>query len=135
MPDVSKFPKNYDGFYFLPPDDEEDDGIMFQFFNFTGEMSDGAPIEGTPVGDKFHIAFFKEGEDGHAEFDDAFEAIFADPVVYIDNLSNSRSKLYGCVCRKTDKSEKWFENYLLRTTKALDPQKIMNLLKSVVKPQ
>ncbi|MFZ9588015.1 MAG: hypothetical protein ACO29U_10485 [Crocinitomicaceae bacterium] len=135
MLDTKKFPKNYDGFYFLPPDNAEDEGLVFQFFSFTGEMSNGSPIENTSVGDKFHIAFFKEGDDGHAVFDDAFEAIFADPVVYIDNLSNSATNLYGCVCRKTDKSEKWFENYLLRTTNALDPQKIINLLKSVVKPQ
>jgi len=111
-----KYPKDYDGFYFLPPENDDEVGFIYHFFHLQDELSDGKPVENTEVGDKFHVAFFKRDENDNPVFDDSFEAIFADPVEYTKNLIGT--EIYGCFCRKTDKSEKWFENYLFSTTKA-----------------
>lgn len=124
-----ELPKNYDGFYFLPPEDENLVGLQFQFFNFKGEYKNGTPIESSTVGDKFHVAFFRKNEDGQPEFDDSFEAIFADPVVYVQNLIGTN--IYGCFCRKTNKSEKWFEEYLTKTTKSVIIKKMITALSSI----
>lgn len=124
------FPNDYDGFYFLPVEDETKEGLSFHFFKFKDEYCGGEPIEKSSVGDKFHIAMFKRGEDGTPELDDAFEAIFADPVVYVQGLQGA--EIYGCICRKTTKSEKWFEKYLTRTTKTVTIKKMINSLKSVL---
>jgi hypothetical protein len=127
---VKNLPKDYDGFYFLPPDEEDVVGFQFQFFKFRDEYKDGTPIEGSTAGDKFHVAFFRRNEDGEPEFDDSFEAIFADPVVYVKNLMGT--DIYGCFCRKTNKSEKWFEDYLTKTTKSVTIRKMVKALQSVV---
>lgn len=102
--------KNYDGFYFLPGDEE---GAMnIAYFDFTDSQYKGEPIEAAEHGDKYHIAFFKlAGE--KPVFDEHFEAIFSDPVVYVKNLLGSG--LYGCVLRKTDKSANWWSEYLTST--------------------
>lgn len=123
------FPKEYDGFYFLPPDNDKTLGVNYHFFNFKDEYKDGTPIEGTTVGDKFHIVFFRRDENGEAVFDDSFEAIFACPVTYVHGLIGT--EIYGCVCRKTDKSDKWFENYLNKVTKGSIMRKMISTLKSV----
>lgn len=100
----------YDGFYFLPGDNEGD--LTLAFFKFNGDTDYGKPVESSDLGDKFHIAFFKRNEDGNPVFDDHFEAIFVDPIVYIKNFVDTN--LYGCVLRKTENSQKWWEEYLTR---------------------
>jgi hypothetical protein len=127
---AKNLPKDYDGFYFLPPDDENLVGLQFQFFKFKDEYKGGTPIESSSVGDKFHVAFFRKNENGEPEFDDSFEGIFADPVVYVQNLMGT--DIYGCFCRKTDKSEKWFVDYLTKTTKSVTIRKMVKALQSVV---
>ena len=103
--------QKYDGLYFLPG--EEEDDLKIAFFDFTAEpMLNGTPIEGNAIGDKYHIAFFREDEDGTPVFDESFEAIFSDPVTYIKQMAGMG--LYGCMLRKTDKSTKWFNDYLTR---------------------
>jgi hypothetical protein len=99
--------QTFDGFWFLPCDEE---GLNLSFFTFKGEYGGGTPIGGNQIGDNYHLAFFKENEDGLPEFDDAFEAILGDPESYIKNLVGAG--LYGCVVRKTTKTGKWFEDYL-----------------------
>ena len=121
-------PKEYDGFYFLPGDDENE--INLAYFQFKDEFGNSDPIEATPLGDKYHIAFFKRGEDGHPEFDDSFEAIFADPTVYIKGLIGA--EVYGCVLRKTEKSQKWFDEYLTRAKKNVMMRKMTGALKSIL---
>ena len=103
--------KDFDGLYFLPGDEEGE--LQISFFTFNDEKWKGSPIENTKVGDKFHVAFFKEGEDGNVEFDETFEAIFADPLTYLKNLAPLG--IYGTFVRKTEKSQQWFDNYLERT--------------------
>ena len=99
--------ETFDGFWFLPCDEE---GLNLSFFTFKDEYGGGTPIGGNQLGDNYHLAFFKENEEGMPEFDDAFEAILGDPESYIKNLVGAG--LYGCVVRKTTKTGKWFDNYL-----------------------
>ena len=99
--------ETFDGFWFLPCDE---DGLKLSFFTFKDEYGGGTPIGNSSIGDIYHLAFFKENEEGMPEFDDAFEAILGDPESYVKNLVGAG--LYGCVVRKTTKTGKWFEDYL-----------------------
>jgi hypothetical protein len=99
--------ETFDGFWFLPCEEE---GLNLSFFTFKDEYGGGTPIGGNQIGDNYHLAFFRENEEGMPEFDDAFEAILGDPETYIKNLVGAG--LYGCVVRKTTKTGKWFEDYL-----------------------
>lgn len=99
----------FDGFFFTPGAD--DDELELSFFDFKEEyLKNAEKVENTTFGDKYHIAFFKPNKDGLVEFDETFEAIFADPVTYVKNLTGSN--LFGCVLRKTTQSDRWFNNYL-----------------------
>ena len=99
--------ETFDGFWFLPCEEE---GLNLSFFSFKDEYGGGTPIGGNQLGDNYHLAFFRENEEGLPEFDDAFEAILGDPESYIKNLVGAG--LYGCVVRKTTKTGKWFNDYL-----------------------
>ena len=103
-------PDKYDGVYFLPGDDESE--LVISYFDFKGDMEGGVPGGGSQIGDVWQVAFFKQDEEGDPVFDDTFEAIFACPATYISNLAGSN--VYGCMVRKTDKSVKWFDDYLKR---------------------
>lgn len=99
---------NYDGFYFLP---NNEDGLTLSFFEFEGEYSGGKKINSNNIlGDIWQIAFFKKGDSDKPLFDDSFEAIIGSPESYIMGLSGAG--LYGCIVRKTDKSINWFNNYI-----------------------
>lgn len=115
--------EDYDGFWFLP---HEDDGLQLSFFTFAEEFAGGTPVDSSDNGDTYHLAFFKEDEEGMPLFDDAFEAILGDPQNYIRNLNGSG--LYGCVVRKTTKSGKWFEDYLASVVGSV----IIDRVKSIV---
>ncbi len=99
----------FDGFFFTPGTDENE--LELSFFNYSEEnLKNDEKVENTAIGDKYHIAFFKPKGKGLVEFDESFEAIFADPVTYVKNLTGSQ--LFGCVLRKTTQSGKWFDDYL-----------------------
>lgn len=118
----------YDGFYVVPKDvkEDEEDSIELRFFCFKDEEKFGEPIENTEIGYKYHVAFFKEREDGEMILNDCFEAIFADPVVYAKGLLGS--KLFGTFIRKTEKSSDWFDDYL---KKVVDSVKMVSMAKSI----
>jgi len=117
----------YDGVFFFPAvDDDGDDVMTFNFWSFDGKYANKESVEATDIGNKFLVAFFKEGEQGY-EIDDTFEAIFADPKIYLEGLIGSR--LFGVMCRKTANSTNWFQNYLKETM-----NKFKNLNEKV-KPQ
>jgi hypothetical protein len=97
----------YDGIFFTPG--EEEGALKIEYFILNDEYK-CKPIESTVVGHKYHIAFFKLIEEGVVTFDEHFEAIFADPTVYVENLAGHN--IYGTVLRKTEKSGKFWENYL-----------------------
>lgn len=118
----------YDGFYFLPG--EEDGDLNIAYFKFKpGEDFVGKPIEDSPLGGTYHIAFFKKDVNGDPMFDDAFEAVFTDPAVYVKQLIGS--ELYGCVLRKTEKSTKWWEEYLTRAQKTCMINKLINVAQKI----
>lgn len=100
--------QQYDGFYFLPLEGDED-SLHLSYFELKEEQR-GEPVEKTSVGDMFHVIMFKSDDEGLPILDDCFEAILGDPSKYIENLVGAR--IYGCVLRKTDKSGKWVEDYL-----------------------
>jgi hypothetical protein len=117
----------YDGFYFIPGD--EDDALNLAYFRIKEDSSVGVPIEFTEVGNMYHIAFFKNGSDGHPEFDEEFEAIFADPSVYIRNLIGM--KIYGCVLKKTEYSREWWQEYLEKAKEYCRLLKIKHVVRSL----
>ena len=120
--------KDYDGFYFLPGDDE--DGLNLAYFKFKDGEFDGKPIGATELGDMYHIAFFKRDANGDPMFDEQFEAIFKDPSVYIQGLVGAN--LYGCILRKTEKSSEWWDEYLTRAQKTCMMNKLISVSKSIL---
>jgi hypothetical protein len=87
------------------------------------------PIEKSEMGYKYHMAFFREDENGVPSFDDAFEAILSDPLVYIKNLVGSG--LSGCIVKKTEQSENWWTEYLDFITNGTFKKKVNEALKSI----
>lgn len=102
-----EIPEHYDGFNVLP--DAETGSFRATFFNLKDEYANGVPIENTELGDKFQVILFKNNSNFEIEYDDHFEAIFADPVVYMENLLPNFSAMFF---RKTDKSVKMYEECL-----------------------
>jgi hypothetical protein len=125
---MDKSPKDFDGPYFLPGDDDNE--LVISYFDFRSEMAGGKPIEQTQIGNKYHIAFFKRDVNGDPTFDDTFEAILADPGVYVSGLAGAN--VYGCMVKKTDKSGKWFEDYLDKTAKQFTMKKLLNTAKAIL---
>lgn len=119
--------EEYDGFYFLPGGDDYE--INIAYFKFKEDW-ESRPIESSPLGDKYHIAFFKRDSNGDPMFDEEFEAIFADPSVYIKGLAGA--KIYGCVLRKTEKSTKWWREYLDRAQKTCLMNKLVSVSNSIL---
>jgi len=118
----------FDGIYFLPGQEEGE--LVISYFDFKNDMAGGSEIENTPIGPKYHIAFFKRGEDEQPEFDASFEAILACPKTYIESLAGAN--VYGCVVKKTDKSQKWFDEYLQKTLGHVTMRKMIGCLKSIL---
>jgi hypothetical protein len=118
---MSMKPNEYDGFFIMPGDEEGE--VELRYFTFKEDF--GESIDNTQVGNMYHVALFKDNETD-MEFNDCFEAIFADPVVYATNLA--ASNLYGTFVRKTAKSNDWFDDYLKKT---LDSVTLLRLSKSL----
>jgi hypothetical protein len=123
MPDA----KDFDGFYILPHKD--DDGLRLSYFDFNDDFEKGKKIDHTSLGDMYHVVFLKQGEDGNPEFDDHFEAIFADPEVYVKGLLGAN--VYGCMVRKTENSWKWVEEYLKKLLGRVMINKMKNYAGSI----
>lgn len=98
---------DFDGFYLIPSDDREN--IEYRFFKFQDQDKLGEKIDGSRVGDMYHVALFSEKE-GQIEVDGCFEAIFADPIEYSRNLYGLN--MFGTFLKKRQNSTKWWENYL-----------------------
>lgn len=125
---MDRSPTDYDGIYFLPG--EEDNELVISYFNFQNEMAGGVPIETGSVGPMYHIAFFNRDVNGDPAFEDAFEAILACPKTWIENLAGAN--VYGCAVKKTDKSQKWFDDYLTKAVKNVTIKKMINTAKSIL---
>jgi hypothetical protein len=122
-------PSEYDGIYFLPGDSEEELVISCWEFKTDTEYAGAKPIEGNEFGHMYHIAFFKQDANGGAVFDEHYEAILGDPEGYIKNLTGSG--LYGCLLKKTEKSGKWFEEYLKRALNYITIKKMKAYAESI----
>jgi hypothetical protein len=98
-------PETYDGFTIIPGDEDYDDAQVV-FFNLEKESSEGIPIDNSPVGDMYHVVLFKAVPDiEDVKYDETFEAIFIDPLVYAKRLLPN---FYSMFVKKTDKSGPWF---------------------------
>lgn len=95
----------FDGFYFVPVDESN---LDVSFFRVKRDL--GKPVGATSIGDMFHVAFFRLGDDDTPRFDVEFEAIFADPKVYVENFIGGRT--CGALLRKTEHSDKFWKEYL-----------------------
>jgi hypothetical protein len=105
-------PNEYDGLYFVPADNDGEEDINVTFFTLEDEYAGGKPLSNNTFGDCWYVVFFKNDEEDveKMKFDEKFEAIFADPFVYLKNLVGTN--LSGCILRKTTNSGRWFEEYL-----------------------
>jgi len=129
MDEIKLHPNEYDGIYFLPG--EEDNQLLISCWEFKAntEYANATPVDGNKIGHMYHIAFFRQGEDGSPIYDEHYEAILGDPEAYIKNLTGAG--LYGCVLKKTDKSGKWFEEYLKRALNYITMKKIKSYAESI----
>lgn len=119
----------YDLVYFLPHENEEGaEGIKFQFCELPPDEL-GTPIEQGIMGDKWHLIFFNEDDEGLPRLEDNFEAILVDPATYLQGLLGAG--VYGCVIRKTDKSQKWVDDYLDRILKTVMIKKMQRYAESI----
>jgi hypothetical protein len=126
---IRKNTSEYDGIYFVPGDEEKD--LLISYWNFKDEsMSNAQPIDNTKIGNMYHVAFFRRDENGEPAFDGAFEAIFADPAIYVSNLVGAN--VYGCMVKKTEKSSDWFDDYLRRTMGHVKIRELIQNLKSIL---
>ena len=115
-------PETYDGFTIIPGDEDYDDSQVV-FFNLEKESSEGIPIDNSPVGDMYHVVLFESLPDiEDVKYDETFEAIFIDPLVYAKRLLPN---FFSMFVRKTDKSGPWFEDYM----KTLLTELLINTLK------
>jgi hypothetical protein len=119
--------QEFDGFYFLPGDDDYE--LNLAYFKFKDKFA-GKSVESSPLGDKYHIAFFKRDANGDPMFDEEFEAIFADPSIYVKGLIGA--DLYGCILRKTENSNEWWDEYLTRAQKTCMINKLKNTCESLL---
>jgi len=118
----------YDGFYFLPGDEENE--LEISYFQFTEDEYRQNPTNYPNLGDMYHIAFFKPDCDGKPAFDETFDAILIDPKVYVTGLIGSN--LFGCLVKKTKKSTEWFNDYLKNTQKSIMIKKLKSSLESIL---
>lgn len=101
--------KDYDGIFFYPSVEDDEVQMNFSFWKYSGDYADKESIEDTELGNKYFVAFLDRNDEGDLR-KDVFEAIFADPLVYLEGLFGLN--LFGVVCRKTSNSALWFQNFL-----------------------
>jgi len=95
--------KSYDVFTFFPGEDEGDIRIEANNLEDVGEK-----IGGSPHGDCYQIAIFKESETEDAITHlDRFDAILTAPAEYMQGLIET--DWYGIICKKTTTSLAFFD--------------------------
>jgi len=92
-----------DSYFFLPM--EESDNIHVQSSNYKDR---GTKLNGSELGDCYHIILFREDDDGGMIDLDRFEGILTAPVEYITRMI--KENWFGIVCRKTTTSEEFVNN-------------------------
>lgn len=89
--------ENYDTFLFLPTDEESQIHIQGSMYK-----DPGVKLDGSQLGDCYHIILFKEDEEGAVTHLDLFEAILASPLEYMSQLLPM--DWFGIICKKTTTS-------------------------------
>jgi len=91
-----------DSYVFLPTEDET---IHVQASEYKDK---GIKLDGSPMGDCYHIILFREDEEGELVDVDKFEGILTAPVEYIMRMI--KEDWFGVVCRKTTTSDEFVNN-------------------------
>jgi hypothetical protein len=92
--------EDYDSILFMPT--EEENQVHFQVSKY---KEPGIKLDGSTIGDCYHIILFKEDEEGLVINLDMFEAILMAPLEYISQLLPD--EWFGIICKKTTTSEKY----------------------------
>ena len=87
----------WDMITFVPTDDEKMtiQGSEYNDTNFE-------KINGSELGDSYHVILFRENEEGETTHEEKFEAILVEPLEYISRMIDGG--WYGFVMRQTNKS-------------------------------
>jgi hypothetical protein len=109
--------EEYDGFLFLPSEDEDEETSAMEFRFIKYKQDFGPAVEGNDIGEKYHVAFFKRDADGQFQFDEEFEAIFADPMTYAKGFIGHN--LFGTMVKKKERTKEWFDEYLTDIKKSV----------------
>lgn len=94
----------YDGFTFSPHE-ELDEHTHIETFTY---KDPGESVGGSKLGKNYEIVFIEPNEDGVMVIEDCFDAILADPVVYLEHLI--KCGFYGIIGRKTTTSDIFFDS-------------------------
>ena len=89
--------ENYDAIMFLPHEDEDMIHVEGKLF-----ANNDTKLDGSVMGDCYHIILFKMDEEMNPINLDKFEAILSGPLEYISRLIPDG--WFGMVCKKTEKS-------------------------------
>lgn len=103
---------DYDGLVFIEGDAEGTFDIQPMNVNIDlGDLTGG-----NETGDMYHVAFFTATESGDVEITDEFDAIFTEPLTYLQNLIGVIT--FGVMLKKRQNSIEWFKNYLTSIVKS-----------------
>lgn len=91
-----------DSYFFLPS--EEEGQIHIQSSDY---KDPGTKLDGSAMGDCYHIIIFKEDDDGAPIHLDKFEGILSAPVEYMTRMI--KEDWFGMICRKTTTSSEFIE--------------------------
>jgi hypothetical protein len=94
----------FDGFIFSPHEKLEEH-THIETFKY---KDPGTSVGGSKLGNNYEIVFLEHSEDGGMIIEDAFDAILADPVVYLEHLI--KCGFYGIIGRKTTTSDLFFDS-------------------------
>ena len=114
---------NYDGFHLLPNMKDDSVGLEFHFFSLDNKEGfenshSKEPSVKNSIGELYNVLLMKQTEDGGVEIDGVFSAIFADPVIYAENLLGTN--IYGTFVKNNELCNVWWEHYVEETTKRID---------------
>jgi hypothetical protein len=94
--------ENFDAFFFMPGPEEDLVKVEGATYKDPGES-----VEGSSMGNMYHIMLFKQDEDGAPIEPDLFEAILVEPLEYISRLITC--DFYGLIAKKTTTSNEFIQ--------------------------
>lgn len=94
--------ENFDTLLFLPTEEENQIQVQGSMY-----INPGVKLNGSQLGDCYHIILFKENDEGNVTHLDLFEAILAAPLEYVSRLMPD--DWYGIICRKTTTSDEYVQ--------------------------